>query len=265
MDADVASVLKSKNILLWKAMLSAVGYPDLKVVAEFQQGSELVGNVERTGLWPAKFQPAVMNVSELHRVAAMERNGLQQQFSGQVAHAEEVWSKTMDEVAIGTLLSLIPLNEVDVSWPLSRRFGLLQGQKIRCINDFSRSAVNSCVQTCESPKPHTLDVFGALCIQTMDITGRFNRWKGRTFHLVGAWRQCAVHPDSKKFAHIAVQNPQTKEVVAFRMKAFPFGAVRSVNLFLRTSYSLWFLLVKELLILATNYLIILSCLLRTPR
>ena len=109
-----------------------------------------------------------------------------------------------------------------------------------------------------------LNVFGALCIQTMDIAGRSNKRKGRTFDLVGAYR-CAAHPNSKKFAHIAVQNPQTKEVVAFRMKAFPFGAVRSVNLFLRTSYSLWFLLVKELLILATNYLIILSCLLRTPR
>ena len=53
MDDDVASVLKSKNILLWKTMLSTVGYPDLKAVAEFQQRSELVGNVERTGLWPA--------------------------------------------------------------------------------------------------------------------------------------------------------------------------------------------------------------------
>ena len=43
-----------------------------------------------------------MNVSELHRVAAMERSSLPQQFSGTVAHAEEVWFKTMDEVAIGT-------------------------------------------------------------------------------------------------------------------------------------------------------------------
>ena len=37
------------------------------------------------------------------------------------------------------------------------------------------------------------------------------------------------------------------------MCALPFGAPRSAYAFLGTSYSLWFLLVKEFLILATNY------------
>jgi len=37
------------------------------------------------------------------------------------------------------------------------------------------------------------------------------------------------------------------------MRALPFGAVKSVHAFLRASASLWFLLVKEFLVLATNY------------
>ena len=85
--------------------------------------------------------------------------------------ADEVWRKLLEEVSMGTLIGPISFDEVDASWLLSRRFGLLQGQKLRCIADFTRSAVNCCVQTCESPKPHKVDVFGALCIQVMSILG----------------------------------------------------------------------------------------------
>ena len=82
-----------------------------------------------------------------------------------------------------------------------------------------------------------------------DVNGA---WKGRTFDLVGAYRQCAVRPSSRKYTHIAVQHPASLEVFAFRMKALPFGAIRSVHSFLRVSFSLWFLLVAEFMVLATN-------------
>ena len=55
-------------------------------------------------------------------------------------------------------------------YPLSRRFGIQQGAKVRCIDDFSRSLVNGSVQTCESPKPHTIDVFAAICVHMMSAT-----------------------------------------------------------------------------------------------
>ena len=77
-------------------MLGAANYPDLGVVDEFIQASELVGNVERTGLWPPKFQPSTISLDELHRVATIERGVLHQQFAGAAPHAEEVWMKTME-------------------------------------------------------------------------------------------------------------------------------------------------------------------------
>ena len=162
MDSEVAAVLGGKNILLWEAMLKAVDYPDLGVVDEFKQGSQLVGCVERTGLWPSKFSPATIGEAELHSAVTMERSVLHQQFAGAVPHADEVWRKTLEEVDAGTLVGPIKLCDAPDSYPLSKRFGMQQGQKIRCIDGFARSSVNSCVQTCESPKPHTLDVFGAL-------------------------------------------------------------------------------------------------------
>ncbi|CAJ1397362.1 unnamed protein product [Effrenium voratum] len=44
-------------------------------------------------------------------------------------------------------------------------FGLKQGAKVRLIDDFSGSGVNSTVQACESPKPHSTDVVAALLLQ----------------------------------------------------------------------------------------------------
>ena len=77
---------------------------------------------------------------------------------------------------------------------------------------------------------------------------------GCTFDLVGAYRQCAVKPSSQPFAHIVVQAPGTAELYAFRMRALPFGSIRSVHSFLRVSHSLWYILVKEFLLMTTNYL-----------
>ena len=61
------------------------------------------------------------------------------------------------------------LQDVPADCPLSRRFGIQQGQKVRCIDDFSRSSVHKSVQTCESPKPHTIDVFAAMCVHLMSM------------------------------------------------------------------------------------------------
>ena len=53
--------------------------------------------------------------------------------------------------------------------------------------------------------------------------------------------------------HMVVQHPGTKETAAFRMKALPFGSVPSVHSFLRFAFSIWYLLVKEFMVLTTNY------------
>ena len=57
-----------------------------------------------------------------------------------------------------------------------------------------------------------------------------DEWLGRTFDLVGAVPQ-AIHPDSR--SHIVVRKPGTSQLFAFRMRALPFGAIRSVHAFLR--------------------------------
>ena len=88
MDDDVAKVLGSKNICLREAMLKSLQYGDMGVVEELKEGSELVGCVEKTGIWPMKFQPAMVRISELQ---------------------EEVWTKTLEEVQTGSLVGPLDL------------------------------------------------------------------------------------------------------------------------------------------------------------
>ena len=113
--------------------------------------------------------------------------------------------------------------------------------------------MKACAQVVESPRPHTLGIIVALCMSLMSGPPSDEPWKSRFFDLKGAYRQCAVNPVSACFAYIAVFDPATKTTFAFRMKALPFGSVKSVRSVLRVARSFWAILVKEFKVAWTNY------------
>ncbi len=78
-------------------------------------------------------------------------------------------------------------------------------------------------------------------------------WKVRTYDLSGAYRQCAVHPDSLQFSYILVAVPGENRSVAFQMRALPFGSFCSVHAFLRVARSLWAIATSEFLVPWTSY------------
>ena len=82
-----------------------------------------------------------------------------------------------------------------------------QGQKVRCIDDFTRSGVNACAQVVECPRPHTLDTIAAFCMSLMSRPPSTEQWKSRFFDLKGAYRQCAVNPLSACFT-LSVFDPR---------------------------------------------------------
>ena len=255
MPPEVRRVLEKKNIALWRDMLSSVNYPDMSVVDEFIAGSELVGKAEVTGIWPPKFAPATMTLAELHRNAERERPLLHTRFRADPTDpiVKPVWDQTLEETERGILVGPISLGSIPHHYPLSHRFGVVQGSKTRCVDDFSRSGVNGCAQSFESPKPHSLDVVAGLCKSAMLAAEGSEPWTGRAFDLKSAYRQCAVHPSSEQFAHILVQEPGSGRLWVFRTLALPFGSVKSVHSFMRFAHSIWFLAVAEFDILCANY------------
>ena len=252
---NVASVLRGKRLLLLKEMINSINYEDVAVFDEFTQGSMLVGSSQVSGLWPLKFTPATMTITEL-AVNSQKERGMLEQHKPLVDQDDEllksVWSQTMDETETGALVGPIALQEIDPATPLSRRFGIRQGGKIRCVDDFSRSGVNACCSTSESPKPHTVDVIAALCMSLSAVSSDAP-WVARSFDLKQAYRQCAVHPESEEFAHIVVYCPETRQNMVFKMRALPFGSVKSVHAFLRMSSCLFSIADAELAIPVTSY------------
>ena len=51
-------LIADKRLALWKKMLEAAGYPAVSVVDEMMQGTDLVGEVELTGLFRPDFKQA---------------------------------------------------------------------------------------------------------------------------------------------------------------------------------------------------------------
>ena len=153
-----------------------------------------------------------------------------------------MWQKTLSELDRGWLLGPFEPEEVPDGYTLSRRFGVVQGQKVRCVDDFTRSSVNLAVQVTESPKPHTVDVLGAPLGEIIKECHGAGPWAIRPFDLKDAHRQCGV-------SHIVVRDPDQNPARIFRMLALPFGSVMSVHSFLRVAHSIWFILVHYLSVL----------------
>ena len=255
MHKDVRAILANKKVKLWEKILIDAQYPDMGVVNEFVNGTSLVGEVEQCGLWPSKFAPAGITESELLEISERDKSATLERVSSSANPSTDgaVWQKTMDEVERGWLVGPLSPNSVPNHCPLSRRFGVVQGPKVRCVDDFTSSSVNLAVQVTDSPKPHTVDVLSSLMVEAMAVCPGGEPWVARTFDLRDAYRQCAVAPGSSQFSHIAVRNPSNGEASIFRMLALIFGSIKSVHSFLRIAHSLWYILTVHLDILVTNY------------
>ena len=142
-------------------------------------------------------------------------------------------------------------HQIPSHYPLSRRFGVVQGEKTRCVDDFSH--VNSYVQVTEGPKPHTIDVLASLLMQAMTTAKESDGWCVRTLDLKDAYRQCAAATSFFAVSHIVVREPSTGMPKVFKMLALCFGSIKSVHAFLRIAYSLRFLAARALDVLWTNY------------
>ena len=252
---SVCKVLSPKRIVLWREMLKAYNYHDLGVVDELVNGTKLTGNIPPCGLWPAKFSPSTVTEEELSSIARRERPLVQH--SAIISEDEEVnssvWQQRLEEVQSGLAEGPFDLEVIPSSSPISRRFGIRQNGKIRCVDDFTGSSVNGSIQTHETPRPHTLDIVGGLLSLCMGCLDSKSGWQGRVFDLKSAYRQCAISPASIPFSYIGVFDPKDRKVKAFRLVALPFGSIAAVHAFLRIAASIWFLGLKVFNVLWTNY------------
>ena len=239
-------ILQPKRLLLLKDMLKHYGYPDLGVVDEIISGTTLTGVSPHVECFEQSFKPAKITEDELSSSATGSRHAMfrSTRSSGDPFIDSEVHSKTLAELESGWLEGPVPFDSLPNNAVVNRRFGIKQSSgdsvKVRLIDDYSASGVNSSVQVSSMPKLHTLDVVAALCLE-ISRPPILEPFVGKTVDLSAAYRQLGISPQSEHVSYISVYNPKLKQPEVYLMRALPFGASRSVYSFLRASHALWWL------------------------
>ena len=173
--------------------------------------------------------------------------------------AEAVWKATISETAKGWLEG--PLTAEDVTkkpgplWAPSRRFGIVQGGKIRNIDDMSEFSINQTYGT-----PEKLDLGGIDEVVAL-ATAWARRLKdsprrellGRCLDLKGAYKQIALARKDRPNAVLAVFNCEGGAVEFFISNVLPFGATGAVMGFNRVARALRDIMQKVLMIPVVNY------------
>ena len=247
-------ILRPKRLLLLKEIIDAEGYPDKGVFEELSFGTELTGCVPCTGVFDPVFKPALITTEELVEQAESSNKAIFRSVrsSGDAEVDAIVFQKTLEERDAGWLRGPVPFHELDKGCVLSRRFGLKQPNKVRLIDDLSKSSINSTVQTPESPRPHSTDVVASMALAVLlGASGR--RILGKTFDLKAAYRQLGIHPSSLRYSYIACFDPEARKPAVFQMLAVPFGGSRSVYSFLRIVRFIWWIACKCLSVMWTSF------------
>ena len=130
-----------KRLVLTSEILQSLGYEDMEALELLKKGATLAGEVETSSMFQSSFKPCVATLQQLEDCAA-KRNLLvmgMTKSSGSRTLDEAVLK---DEVARGWADGPWKLADLPAGSTISRRFPLMQGEKIRMIDDYSVSGVN---------------------------------------------------------------------------------------------------------------------------
>ncbi|CAE7225449.1 RE2 [Symbiodinium sp. CCMP2592] len=257
-DPHMREVLRSKRLQLLDEIIASEGYEDVSLASDIRSGFDLVGTSPVSNVLPGKVSPASLHPDDVSAAAGRANEALQMSLGSSGDHATDLklWEKTMQEVDRGWLVGPYGWDDLPDGYVVSHRFPLWQHDKLRPIDDYSRSGVNACVTTLEQPTVDTADVAAAMFAKLCEGLGKAKRpsWiKGRSFDLTAAYRQLCVSTASRKFAVIAVYNPHTGKTCLFTQICLPFGSRASVNGFIRCSRCIQWLATRCLLVPTTSY------------
>ena len=269
-----ARVVQNKKFLLLKELIEEVGHEDKGLFLDLVSGMKITGNAEPTGEFAVDFKPAQLESRDLWQVAKFSQAEVVRRVpphmnpkpvtlkGKEVNIAEEVWQTTMREVERGWLEG--PLTAEQVSsrvgplWTPSRRFGIVQGNKVRNIDDLSEFSVNQAYGT-----PEKLDLGGvdevvamaAAWAKMAEQTGHAEgvQLVGRCLDLKSAYKQIPLHDGDRAHAILSVFEPSSQQVRFFGSLVLPFGATGAVMSFNRVARALRNIMQRLLLLPVSNY------------
>ena len=232
-------VLRGKRLLLLREMLASFSYPDLGIVADMAAGFRITGDLGVAGVFDLKAEDDLkdpVDVNWLWQNAREIREGIIRQLKEKQGCEMELQAElrriTLEEVKNGWAEG--PFTESQVTkvlgplWIPTRRFPVVQGPKVRPIDDLSENFVNSTAGIRELLDLMSVDTLVAVCKlwrtlrNDSDRHGEAGHLVGKRYDLTAAYKQCPLHEADSPFAVIAIGTGG--EVEYFASRVLPFGA-----------------------------------------
>ena len=148
--AHVKAATTGKRILLTAEMLSSMQYEDAEVLDLLRVGSPLAGDIPKCSTFEELYKPCMLTMGQLLKEAPTRNQAI----------LSACKSSGDEEVRKGWAIG--PLPEVPSGCVVSRRFPLIQRNKVRMIDDFSISGINDTASSQNKVDLHMVDTFAAV-------------------------------------------------------------------------------------------------------
>ena len=208
------SVLEKKRLLLFKDSLLQAGSPDVELPGDM--ASELTGR--------AKFSCKASRAQATQTLT-------------------KVYDATLKAREKGFLKGPIPEEDIPTGSTLTRRFGVVQKEKVRPIDDYKASLVNSAVTQVEVVTLHGVDhiaSMGASFLRACASAKKQANVVAKCSDLASAYKQIPLSEEACCLdSYIVVYNPTTGTPEVYQQAVIPFGSVASVTAFARCAMGIW--------------------------
>ena len=285
-------VLAKKKLLLFKEMLSDIGFRDELLHHRMISGFPITGEMDRTGEFQDKVaMPANISVEELRQTSVWSQQVIKASIksSGDSEVDLSVYNSTVAEVQAGWAEGPLTPSQLTAqhgpNWIASRRFGVVQGRrsdgsiKIRAVDDVSEFSVNSAVGTSEKISLGGVDAcialgkcmcscvddngnvavpdgFGGIMAGTLHPSwtiSQARQLEGRCVDLQSAYKNLVRCHEDAPFSVIGIWNPHTSSPEFFNAISLMFGATGSVYGFNRPALGIRQILTKLFQLQLTSF------------
>ena len=250
-----SAVLKGKRLLLFGEMLRDISYPDTHLVEDICAGFRVTGWLRDSGCFEKlPKQPSVTVTGLLGMARGLNRSVLARASASEDKEmVRAAWDETQLKVERNWIWRDDSQKSDDLS--LTHRFVLQQKKKVRVIDNFKTSGVNSTCGMVEKPKLFGLDFLATTIVRLLSTfgPGAGAELMGKTFDLSSAYKQYPIHSFDRSFIRIAVPKPGEDSCAIYGLNALPFGASGSVSGFLRVSTAVFHILTMGLHVWAGTF------------
>lgn len=258
MPSHVREVAAGKSLALFRKLLEETEFPDMSVCDYMEKGVCLTGWELDSPLYQKRRKPPSLTKEQLNHQAMWRGKAMMSKANQSIPEDHDpLHEETLKEAQAGFLRGPYTSDQIaDIlgtgDWSLSRRFALSQndGKKVRIIDDFKESAVNSAFGSSSHLALQDTDFFSgflrfvsrvcmnreAVVVQLPDGAWLTGPWRpfcrgvklmGRCMDLSKAYKQFAFLTDSLIHGVLGYEKPGSG-LCLYTTQSPPFGASASV-------------------------------------